>query len=763
MTEDFDDEDFNDDDSYMQRFHAPRLPLKRRGICYLRQSSHEQLKKRKHSLEMQEDLRRIAVEEFGYRHDQVIVIDKDLGISGTLNEEDRPGLAELVKLICSGGVESVFVVQPDRLYRDQTLVGPLDFALDCQKHDVFVVYLSYRGPCFFDFNKESDFEEWIRMSQESAKELKDMQVRMGGARFYKAKGGKYSGGMIRWGWKYNAAEDQLIIYEPHRQTLLNILRVASESFSLHEMLVRVKRDPKCWFHPFQGEDADAAYRRHIAQKTKLQENGIYVPQNTQHLQAMITHPLLVGVITFCSGRSGRYKVNLKKRKHKRGKFRTGINVRHRFVAVQPSLALFRTEEELTLFWNVQGRHNPIDLKYGIDNQFKKERLNPNYRGPERGGMRESVSNPYAYLIRCGLHGFDEQGDFLMTHPMRASHGECWSCRKDLDIADSVVSCTNIRQRVFERVLDTHIRLRLSQSENMIDDLVRLVESHERDDKSNELMLRQKLANINQAIENFTTQLREIDVKTSTGKMFFAELQERIVPLLLEKHSLENRLSSEKNILGQNPSHEDVISVENALRKIADDWSNIEAPIRNRLLRLIIENIVVYAIRGKRTVFIRIRWKDGYDDWLMFWYWGERNNERWEEWEDNALRQMWESEASVHAILAALKPGRKWRTIRPHARQLGLKSLVRRPGVAEVMAEQDKESVPTDDSETLVYYFLGRVPQRQSPNLNQSQEVHQSGKDIWFGKNLNEEITVFTSQFPSVIISAPTATSTLTPD
>lgn len=116
-----------------------------------------------------------------------------------------------------------------------------------------------------------------------------------------------------------------------------------------------------------------------------------------------------------------------------------------------------------------------------------------------------------------------------------------------------------------------------------------------------------------------------------------------------------------------------------MRKIADDWSNIEAPIRNRLLRLNIENIVVYAIRGKRTVFLRVRWKDGYDDWLMFWYLGERINERWEEWEDNALRQMWESEASVRAILAALKPGRKWRTIRPHARQLGLKSLVRRPG------------------------------------------------------------------------------------
>jgi len=185
-----------DEAEYYSRRPHTQLPHTRKGVVYKRQSTHEQRRKRRHSLEMQGDLKRIAIEDFGYGEDQVIVIDKDLGISGTLREEDRPGLAELLQLIRDNQIEVVFVVKPDRLYRDQTLVGPLDFALECQKYDVYVIYLDYGGPAIIDFNNDNDFEDWVRMSQESAKELKNMQIRMGGARFYKAQSGKYVGTTI---------------------------------------------------------------------------------------------------------------------------------------------------------------------------------------------------------------------------------------------------------------------------------------------------------------------------------------------------------------------------------------------------------------------------------------------------------------------------------------------------------------------------------------------------------------------------------------
>src|SRR6185436_2214666 len=274
------DEHRDEGDGYFGGRRTVRLPLKRKAVVYLRQSSYEQMKKRRHSLEMQTDLRRIASEEFGYAPDQVLFIDSDLGISGTLTEEDRAGLAEVLRLIRQEEVEAVFVVKPDRLYRDQTLVGPIDFALDCQKHDVYVVFTGYFGPTIIDFNNDEDFENWVKMCQESAKELKNMQVSLGGARFYKAKSGKYSGGPIHWGWRYDPKEDCKVPYLSHRQTVLNIFRTAAECTSLRQVLLRVKRDPACWFEPFQGEDRLVTLPRHLARlRVKTALDQPYIPDS----------------------------------------------------------------------------------------------------------------------------------------------------------------------------------------------------------------------------------------------------------------------------------------------------------------------------------------------------------------------------------------------------------------------------------------------------------------------------------------------------
>ena len=145
------------------------------------------------------------------------------------------------------------------------------------------------------------------------------------------------------------------------------------------------------------------------------------------------------------------------------------------------------------------------------------------------------------------------------------------------------------------------------------------------------MLRQKLANLQQAIDNYAAQLKAIDMRAEVGKYLFNELQERLAPLLNEKQIIEERLAREKTVLDRLPSSEDVITVREALVRVAGKWDRVEPVIRNKLLRLIIENIVIYAVPWKRTVFVRFRWRDGTDDWLMFWYWGQRNNEPWAEW------------------------------------------------------------------------------------------------------------------------------------
>ena len=684
-----------------------------------------------------------------------------------MTEEDRPGLAELLQLIQRGEVEAVFVVKPDRLYRDQTLVGPIDFALLCQQHDVYVVYIDYRGPAIIDFNNDEGFEDWIKMSQESARELKNMQVRMGGARYYKAKSGKYAGGMLHWGWRYDVQEDRIVLYEPHRQTVLNIARAAVNCRSLIQTLRHVKQDPTCWFQPFQGEDLLTTYKRHTVRQTNVSVDQPYVPQSIYQIGVILTWPLNVGIRTFGSGKHGQYEIFAKARKQKRGKVRSGIRVRPLFLGVDPELALFRTPEEQELFWQIQECFNPIDLRYSLETKFKKERPNPNCANPRRGKPSKGLRNAYAGLVRCRLHGVDESGDFLLTHALRIQKGghECWTCSKDHDFGNSKKFCANIRRRVVDRVLDTQVRLRLSGGQQFVDDLVRLIEEREKEEGANQAMLRQKFANLQQAIGNYTAQLKDIDVRTEVGKYLFNELQERLAPLLDEKQIIEERLAREKTVLDRSPSSEDVITVRDALVRVAGKWNRVEPVIRNKLLRLIIENIVIYAVPGKRTIFMRFRWRDSTDDWLMFWYWGQRNNEPWAEWEKDALRRMWgdENETLARKILSALRPGRKWRTVRAYARKLGLNAAVYRSDADELFIEQDKEKVPTDDDETLVYYHLGRVPRGELPTAKEAQEVYEKDGKIWLGKMVSEQITVFLLLFRFASINVPTVISTLTPD
>ncbi len=759
----FDADDHRDEpDGYFGRRRSIQLPLQRLAIVYLRQSSYEQLKKRRHSLEMQADLRRIAIEDFGYPPDKVLVVDKDLGISGTLSEEDRPGLADTLRLIRQGQVEAIFVVKPDRLYRDQTLVGPIDFALDCQKHDTFVAYLGWQGPTLIDFNNDEDFENWIKMCQESAKELKSMQVRMGGARFYKAKSGKYAGGSIHWGWRFDHKNDCIVAHEPHLQTVLNILRVAAECTSLRQVLNRVRDDPACWFRPFEGEDLIYTYPRHIAGRAKMPVDQPWMFKSIYQVQALLTHAGYVGIRLYGSGPGAQKKVNAKMRKQKRGKVRTRLRIKPHFFGVFPEEALLRSPEEQALFWDVQERFNSIDLRSALETEFKHLPRNPDYQWPERGSPQEVIKNAYARLVFCGQHGLDPDSDFVLSHRMRAWVGGVWGCRKDWDLAVSATTCTNIRSRLLERILDTHIRFRLQGGQNHLEDLVQLIEHHQQQEAEHKVMLQHKLANVRQAVDNYAAQLNAIDVRTDVGRFLFAELQQRLSPLLAEKQLLEVRLSQEQSAVRRTLDTSQPIPVREALQRISKRWANIDSPTRNRLLSLVVEHIVVTVVPGTRTVLLRFRWRDGHDDWCLAWYWGERNNAAWETWEDEALRQFWKDEKSARTILAALRPGRRWGTVRVRARQLGLRAAVKRPDVAAVKLEQDRGRAPTDESKTLVYYFLGRFPKGEWPEVERVQEMHEEAGKVWAGRKVSHKISVSTLLSLSVPFAVPTATSTRMP-
>jgi DNA invertase Pin-like site-specific DNA recombinase len=88
--------------------------LSRSAFVYIRQSTLQQVRNNTESSRRQYALEGRA-KELGFK--KVVVIDEDLGISGTGNRE-RPGFAKLLTAVCGGEVGAVFALEASRLARN---------------------------------------------------------------------------------------------------------------------------------------------------------------------------------------------------------------------------------------------------------------------------------------------------------------------------------------------------------------------------------------------------------------------------------------------------------------------------------------------------------------------------------------------------------------------------------------------------------------------------------------------------------------------
>src|SRR5688572_27388586 len=88
--------------------------LERAAYVYIRQSTLHQVRHNLESNRRQYELQARA-RELGFR--EVLVIDDDLGISGTGSQE-RPGFGRLLTAVCAGQVGAVFALEASRLARN---------------------------------------------------------------------------------------------------------------------------------------------------------------------------------------------------------------------------------------------------------------------------------------------------------------------------------------------------------------------------------------------------------------------------------------------------------------------------------------------------------------------------------------------------------------------------------------------------------------------------------------------------------------------
>ena len=109
--------------------------LSRLAVVYLRQSTRAQVAKNWGSTAVQRDQRSVAM-EYGWPHESILVIDEDLGRSGSSTEQ-RAGWQEMCRLIAENRVGAVFAMNEARLARQL-----LDFEglrVLCRYHDALLV------------------------------------------------------------------------------------------------------------------------------------------------------------------------------------------------------------------------------------------------------------------------------------------------------------------------------------------------------------------------------------------------------------------------------------------------------------------------------------------------------------------------------------------------------------------------------------------------------------------------------------------------
>jgi hypothetical protein len=86
----------------------------RAAYVYIRQSTLQQVRHHQESHRRQYELQQLA-RELGFA--QVIVIDDDLGVSGSGSKE-RPGFGRLLTAVCEGKVGGVLALEASRLARN---------------------------------------------------------------------------------------------------------------------------------------------------------------------------------------------------------------------------------------------------------------------------------------------------------------------------------------------------------------------------------------------------------------------------------------------------------------------------------------------------------------------------------------------------------------------------------------------------------------------------------------------------------------------
>jgi hypothetical protein len=155
------------ENSKIDPYKAQPLPLGRPVAVYYRQSSEGQIGNISTTLQTVDMVEHLMKQ--GWQRDQIVMIDRDAGISGTKKIKERPGMAYLYELIEASAIGLCAAQDVDRFFRDMEQIETNIFIDACRRHNVQVL-----TPTFvYDFAHPTQGRYHMQMFRDQAQRAAD--------------------------------------------------------------------------------------------------------------------------------------------------------------------------------------------------------------------------------------------------------------------------------------------------------------------------------------------------------------------------------------------------------------------------------------------------------------------------------------------------------------------------------------------------------------------------------------------------------------
>ena len=618
-----------------KRAKQTKIDTTKLALLYCRQSTKEQIVKNKESaLSQTVGAKKRAVHEHGFGEEKLVLfIENELdqygnklakwrAASGRLDKNFRAGLREAERLIEQDRVGAVFVDDVSRLFRDEDMVDPTNFANTCKKHHCVVVTEDRE----FDFNATArdDLKDFLEEAQEAADYLKFLRRTLHRRKEKKGKRGEYIGGAIPVG---------LMLDEERKWYIPNPYWCDTVSW-LTRRFRELEADLTALCNEIRGVaifdelPEDEEFRKRVGQIQLRKVQGGYTVASRASLVGMLTNPANIGVRVY-------------KGKIVPGVTHTAIVDRDDFNFALSHLGAI----------NLDGNE--------IEREKRAKRFTQ--AGTKREGLLAGVRNdgrPVVTSTQGNVYVFQNTAYTIKNyHDLSHSPYIASIALETVDTAVSTILEEKLRTLVFHAEVEKDLGGEPQHGAQAILNHV--------------AALRQQviasLAKIDESCKSIEREIarKQRDYDAASDVMSREDIREHYASLARLRTRLDDL--HEKQAQAKETDQE-TIAVSNKLQRARDEWGEMDLEEKRSFIRIITLGISLDEL-SDRFMKLTIEWSPilsgkEYIEYILFLRVNGASN-YWSDEEVAILRDMY-PESPKSAILSAL-PNRSWDAIRLKAR------------------------------------------------------------------------------------------------